>query len=389
MRNTRNKNNGIAGFLRALGVAVIALAATPGAVLADEMAAVFDQLLSSPDDPALNLRYAELALAKGETRKALAAYERILARDPQNREARRAYRKAKIALQPRVTAFTLTTGMTFESNPRQVRGSDGEHDSDVSLDASLLMYDERSLAGRRWRTLGRAGGHLFFDLDDLSDVYLSIASGPVFDISRKTQLHIAPGAATAWLDGDSLYNDALVRIALERRNKGNGQSVTTTVKFRDTGSGFDGDDGLIVQVDGRFLFTSRFKQGDALYFLPRFQYSEPGGDGPGRIFQSALFPGDFVEYGGRVVYYAPVADKRVFLGAGFGIFQRDYDQNVASGTKDRSDLQLAPTAHMVVPNIRGSKFDLRMDYRYETNDSNDPIEDFDNHVFSASTVRKF
>ncbi|HDL16757.1 MAG TPA: hypothetical protein ENH27_02830, partial [Rhizobiales bacterium] len=77
MRNTRNKNNGIAGFLRALGVAVIALAATPGVVLADEMAAVFDQLLSSPDDPALNLRYAELAIAKGETRKALAAYERI------------------------------------------------------------------------------------------------------------------------------------------------------------------------------------------------------------------------------------------------------------------------------------------------------------------------
>ena len=389
MRKMRNKNNNIASIWRALAVAAIALVAMPGAVVADEMAAVFDQLLSNPDDPALNLRYAELAIAKGETRKALSAYERVLARDPQNREARLAYKKAKIALQPRVTAFTLTTGTTFESNPRQVRGSDREHGSDVSLDASLLMYDERSLAGKRWRTLGRAGGHVLFDQSDLSDAYLSIASGPVFDISKKTKLHIAPGAATAWLDDDWIYQDGLVRVALERRNKGNGQSVTTTVKYRNTNSSFDGDDGLIVQVDGRFLFTSRFKPGDALYFLPRFQYSEPGGNGPGRVFQSALFPGDFIEYGGRVLYYRPVANKRVYLGAGFGIFQRDYDQNVAFGTNNRSDVMLTPSAHVLVPNIRGSKFDLRMDYRYETNDSNDPLEDFDNSVVSVSTVRKF
>ncbi len=389
MYKMRNRNNRFAGFWRALAVAAVALVAMPGAVFADEMAAIFEQLLSNPDDPALNLRYAELAIAKGETRKALAAYERVLARDPQNREVRRAYKKAKIALQPRVTAFTLTTGTTFETNPRQVRGSDAEHDSDVSLDASLLMYDERSLAGRRWRTLGRAGGHVLFDQDDLSDAYLSILSGPVFDIGKKTKLHIAPGAAAAWLDDDWLYQDGLVRVSLERRNKGNGQSVTTTVKYRNSNSSFDSDDGLIVQIDGRFLFTSRFKQGDALYFLPRFQYSEPGGNGPVRVFQSALFPGDFIEYGGRVVYYKPVAGKRVILGAGFGVFLRDYDQNVAFGTKNRSDLMLTPSAHVLVPKIRGSKFDLRMDYRYETNDSNDPLEDFDNHVVSVSTVRKF
>jgi len=330
MRNMRDKNNKIADVCRVLAVAVVAVFLAPALVLGDEITDVFDQLLSNPDDPALNMRYAELALAQGETRKALAAYERVLARDPGNREARRAYQKTKIALQPRVTAFTLTTGLTVESNPRQVSGSSAEHDGDVSLDASLLMYDERSLAGRRWRTLGRAGGHLFLEENDLNDAYVSVATGPVFEISKKTQLHIAPGAAFGALDGDWLYHDGLVRIALERRNKGNAQAVTTTVKYRDTNSSFNGDDGLIVQVDGRFLFTSRIKQGDALYFLPRFQYSEPGGSGPGRIFQSAVFPGNFIEYGGRVVYYTPVANKRVYLGAGFGIFQRDYDQWITS-----------------------------------------------------------
>ena len=389
MHVMRDKNNKMADVWRVFAVAAVAVILTPALVLGDEMTDVFDSLLSTPDDPALNLRYAELALAKGETRKALAAYERILARDPNNREVRRAYQKTKIALQPTVTAFTLTTGVTAESNPRQVRGSSIYHDSDVSLDASLLMYDERSLAGRRWRTLGQAGGHVFLEQNDLNDAYVSFATGPVFEISRKTQLHIAPGAAFGTLDGDWLYNDGLVSVALERRDKGNGQAVTTTVRYRNTNSSFDGDDGLIVQVDGRFMFTNRFKQGDALYFLPRFEYSEPGGSGPGRVYQSALFPGDYIEYGGRVLYYLPVANKRIYLGAGFGIFQRDYDQNVALGTKNRSDLTLVPTAHILVPNIRGSKFDLRMDYQYQTNDSNDPFEDYDNHVFSASTVRKF
>ena len=80
---------------------------------------------------------------------------------------------------------------------------------------------------------------------------------------------------------------------------------------------------------------------------------------------------------------------KAYLGAGFGVYQREYDQNVAFGTKDRSDLMLVPTAHFLVTNVRGSKFDFRLDYRYENNDSNDSTEDFDNHVASARIVRKF
>lgn len=353
------------------------------------MANVFGQLLLNPGDPALNMRYAELAMAKGETSKAFAALERALANNPDNRDIRRAYQKAKNKLKPAVTQYTLSTGLTWESNPRQLPSGDARADSDASLEASLLLYDERTIGSRRWRTLGQASGHLMFDIDDLNDVYLSIASGPVFDLTKKTQLHIAPGAATAWLDDDWLYQDGLVRIALERRNKGNAQTVTTTVKYRDTNSSFGGDDGLIVNVEGRFLKTNKLRQGDAFYFLPRFTYSEPGGDGPGRIFQNALFPGNYIEYGSRVLYYTPVLSKRAYVGAGLGLYQRDYDQNIALSTKQRSDVTLVPSAHLLVPKIKGSKFDFRMDYRYEHNDSNDPTEDFNNHVISVTTVRKF
>ena len=107
MRKKRNKIKQCASLWRVLAVAAIAVFATPGHLFADEISDVFDQLLSTPDDPALNLRYAELAMAKGETRKALAAYERVLAHDPDNAEVRRAYKKAKRQLQPAVTAFTL------------------------------------------------------------------------------------------------------------------------------------------------------------------------------------------------------------------------------------------------------------------------------------------
>jgi hypothetical protein len=388
MRKTYNKKHKT-GLWRMLAITALCVFSAPVIALGDEISDVFDQLMSTPDDPALNLRYAALAMAQGETRKALSAYERVLARDPNNAEARRAYKKAKLQLQPTVRAFTLTTGLSFESNPRQVPGNDPDHDDDITFEASLLMFDERTLAGHRWRTLGQAGGHLLLETDELNDATFSIASGPIFDVSKKTKLHIAPGAGIAILDDDWLYQDGLVRIALERRNKGNGQSVTTTVKYRDTNSSFNGDDGLIVNVDGRFLQTNRFRDGDAFYFLPRFTYSEPGGNGPGRVFQSALFPGNYIEYGARLAYFMPVANQRAFVGVGVGVYQRDYDQNVAFGTKDRSDVMFVPSAHFIVTNVRGSKFDFRLDYRFENNDSNDSLEDFDNHVASARLVRKY
>ncbi len=90
-----------------------------------------------------------------------------------------------------------------------------------------------------------------------------------------------------------------------------------------------------------------------------------------------------------MLYYSPIRNKKAYIGGGIGVFMRDYDQNVAFGTNDRSDTMLVPSAHLLVPKIRGSKFDFRMDYRYEHNDSNDPTEDFNNHVLSAKTVRKF
>ena len=89
----------------------------PRHALADELDVVFGQLLAEPGNPSLNLRYAELAMERGETRKALAAYERVLARDPGNRQVIRAYNRVKRRLQPKVTAFYALNRLRLRIEP--------------------------------------------------------------------------------------------------------------------------------------------------------------------------------------------------------------------------------------------------------------------------------
>ncbi len=79
----------------AIIIALICGSILPGVAWADEYDSVFERLLFSPSDPALNIRYAELAEANGELRKALGAYERVLAQDPYNSQVLSKYRRVK------------------------------------------------------------------------------------------------------------------------------------------------------------------------------------------------------------------------------------------------------------------------------------------------------
>ena len=376
-------------LLQALAIALVAVFAMPRNAAANELASVFDRLLLNPGDLALNIRYAELVEANGDLRKALGAYERAIAQHPNDPTLRRSYRRVKRKLQPSITQWTIESGVSWESNPLQLPDSDSRQESDLTYDTRLLLFDERTLARHRWRSLGEAWTQIQGDVSDLSAAVFSFVTGPIFEVGEKSRLHIAPGAAAAWLDGDWFYNDALLKVTFETVAMGATQTVTATVTHRDTSSDFRGSDGVIVELAGKFAKYNKLKLGDAFYILPRFRYSQPTGSGPGRIFSNALLPGDFTEVGSRAVYFVPVAGNRVYVGAGFGVYRRTYNQNVAFGFKDRKDWLLEPTAHLVISQVKGTKFDLRFDYRYEDNDSNDPFEDFDNHVVGARAVRRF
>src|SRR5438270_2432689 len=82
-----------------------------------ELTALYRQILATPTDTALNLRYAALAEQLGFRRKALTAYERILTYDPDNKEAQAGIDRIRRRLQPNETQFTFEFGGAFESNP--------------------------------------------------------------------------------------------------------------------------------------------------------------------------------------------------------------------------------------------------------------------------------
>ena len=354
----------------------------------NDVASVFSLLLNDPDNPRLNARYAELVEARGDLRKALGAYERALAGDPENRDLIRAYNSVKKRLMPTVTSVTVEKGVSYDSNPRQLP-STRRREGDVTFDVAAHLFDERTLRRHRWRTEGYARGQIQGDIDELSAGEVAAWTGPVFDLNPKTRLHFAPGAAVAWLDGRRLYNDGSLRVTIERVRRGTTQSVTAQFTYRDTDDAFLGSDGFIAKLAGRFKFNSKFVKGDTIYVLPRIRYSGPTGSGPGRVFSRPLFPGDFVETGSRFAYFRPLLGGKVFIGAGFATYFRHYDQTVAFGTAKREDVQIEPTAHLVFPNVRGRNFDFRVDYRYEENFSNDNTEDFKNHVVGGRVVKRF
>jgi hypothetical protein len=82
------------------------------------------------------------------------------------------------------------------------------------------------------------------------------------------------------------------------------------------------------------------------------------------------------------------------------VYKRNYDSftldpnqlaqgiPVFTNTK-RRDLYLEPTAHVILPRLIAPKLDLRFDYRFENNHSNDDSREFNNQVVGFTIVGSF
>lgn len=93
-----------------VGLALSLLVSPAGA---DELRQLYAQILRDPTNSELNFRYAQLAEQRGEIRKALSAYERILLNDPDNPDVRRALQRIRRALQPDTTQFFAELGAAY------------------------------------------------------------------------------------------------------------------------------------------------------------------------------------------------------------------------------------------------------------------------------------
>lgn len=381
----------------AFGLALHAsLAALPAA--AQGYDSLFAQILRRPDDPALNKQFARQAESRGDVRHALAALERVVTSSPGDTEAQAEYDRLKKKILPAVTKVTVELGASYASNPGHLPPHSARRD-DATFDARIALADERTIFGQRWRTRAVAGGQFQAEISELNTGVVAAETGPVFQLTPKLWMHVAAGGGVTWLDQHKLYDDVTASVTVGGLYKGLTQQVAARYTWRDGNfKDFGANDAQIFDIEGRFV-VSPMAAADLLYLIPRFAVSQADGDAtravlvPGFPFDfiRPLFPGDYVEVGGRIAYYVPIWAGRAFVGAGFAAYHRRYDEQVSTlgATDQRVDTYIEPTAHLIFPNLIAPMVDLRFDYRFERNFSNDHNAEYENHVAGTRIVGRF
>ncbi len=345
----------------------------------------FSQVLATPDDPAVNLAYAQRAEDRGEYRKALAAYERVLAADPDHPEASAALVRVRRLIEPETTQFFAEFGFGYDSNARQFPSP--FEDEDGSAFAAVSVRDERRLGSMRWRTEAGLYGRLYGDTNQLNQAVLSAGIGPLVPLGNVVVLRPALVGGYSVLDGDGFYGEVGASFTLEGRYGGALQSVELRTVWRDYTSRWVSDDGFIIDLRGRFAADSVIAEGDALVLSPKLRWSDIDVR-PGVLLVSTLEPGRYVEAGATLAYTVPFTDW-LYAGPTVTFAQRWYKTPAFFAGPDREDTYFAPGATAVLHDLIAENVDIRVDYRFEHQNSNDPTRDFDNHAVTARIQARF
>ena len=80
------------------------------------------------------------------------------------------------------------------------------------------------------------------------------------------------------------------------------------------------------------------------------------------------------------------------VGASLAASWRDYSDDYVTGTttgEKRKDTLLIPGAMVLFPGFFWKEWDLRFDYRYLDNDSNDPTKSYKDHIVTAAVTKRF
>lgn len=351
------------------------MAGTSAPMAAEELAAAYGAVLADPLNAELNLQYARLAEAKGEVRKALAAYERVLVNDENNAAAISGIQRVRRTIEPAVSQKTLDFGARFDSNALRTNTNAS---SDLLGYVSYRVRDERPLHDLRWRTLFGAYGEAHLNEDSLNFASVDAETGPLLDLEG-TMMTVRPalGVGAAFFDGRFYHADVNASATLEGYLQGAYQWVKLRAGYRAFNEGFTSDSGFYADVTGRFGKRNVLTQQDSLSITPSARWSNFDGPTNGLMYYT---PGRFLEAGAIAEYTRPVNDL-LTAGANLQLRQRFYTD---SGLGARTDTLLAPGASLIAQNVFGPQTDMRIDYRYERNWSNQSGRDWQNHVVKLS-----
>jgi hypothetical protein len=371
-------------------VTVAAVAAVPSASAQDdaEQRRVFEQILQDPGNPGLNLRYARLAIERGEIRKALAAYERILAQDPNNEEAKAGIRRIMRELEPSVTRVTLLLGGQYESNPHRSSGSTANR-HDGALSARLLATHERRIGAMRWRAEGDVYANYHTRFHDIDFGIAGGRAGPVFDLGEGLRLHAFIGGSYSWLTQRTFYTEGTAGATLEIEGETPLKSVSVRWGYQFVGEDFSTRDGTFVEISPRFVVNALLVERSIAVITPYWRYNGVFGSGPPGVDpRSEPFPARYHQLGIRSDYFVPIF-ANLTLGVGMIYEYRHYFESVTDKSKNRRDHVLSPSAQLIVAGLANGKADLIFSYSFEHRASNDRPQLYDNHTAGAKILWRF
>jgi hypothetical protein len=371
------------GFCRALLLAASVTALSAGAARAQDLRDLNDRILENPQDVELNLRYARLAEELGELRLALAAYERVLINNPDNEEAQRGFARVRRTLEPTYTSLRVEVGGQWDSNPRNLNGSDEEA---YSVFGRATLVDERRFGSRRWRTNANFDGELVPEIDELNYAFMGAQTGPIMDVAPHLAAVPAVGVAVAALDGAYYFGEANLGVTLEGQRDGVSFWTRFRAGWRSYGEDSTAEEGAQAEIAAGVSIPRIASRTDALAIVPWVRWSGVEGS-TFNFFNEEVAPGEYSELGLDVNYHYQFNDH-VVVSAGALAYDRTFPQTEVAG-EDRHDVYVSPQTTVTFQNLLPCQCALKATYRYRTNSSNDDAADYDAHQFSLSLVTRF
>jgi tetratricopeptide (TPR) repeat protein len=354
-----------------------------------ELRRVFEQLLQDPTNSDLNFRYASLARERGELRKALAAYERILATDPDNQEAQDGIRRVRrLLLEPDTTEITALIGGQYETNPKHEVDSDSGTDDSV-LVGRLQVTDKRRFGETRWRTDADVFTNWHAKFGDIDFLSVGVRTGPVFELAEGWDIRPAIGASYAILDSEPFLYEGSFSLSIESTEGGVFRSLNFRGAYNDIDSEIAGADAYVVEVNPRFVFPDMLTERDQAILNPVYRYNGVRGSGAtGTGANADTFPLRYHVIGARADYFFPITAE-TYGGLNLTANYEIYNERVFGKTNKRRDLYLVPGAQLIMSRVFHPRHDVVIGYQYERNLSNDDFEDYENHIARVRSVWRF
>lgn len=341
-------------------------------------------------------------------------YQKVLSLDPNNATAKTALTSVSPGGGPSAIAgaapppsgaqtdYTLRFGLGYESNSARLPPVYPGGYGDAVGFGEFTVNDTRQLGGTTWQSNFDIYGdaHARYTPGDID--YVTLDSGPVFDLGNSGKLRVAVGGEYV-LQGQSPAPTDGAHIPQFEFDAGNMifnwfpaqshalQSVNLLVGYDNFRGGSDAyRSGVVMHATAPFVFDNLLPATHTqLTVTPGFIYN--GANQPSVV--PPLQPAHYSEGDLDVLTLTPLAERQ--FGAArvvgkLGIFAdtQYYDSHDPIPTNDRQDIQVIPLAGVRLVGFLWPNVQLDLDYRYDRNFSNDAAQRFEDHIVSLiATVR--